>query len=420
MLMVLGRGVWSRSQGGWGCEFPVQAGGTAAEPVDRAAQVLACPARGRTTVIFEPRGMAHPDAETPRVGRSVFASLARVREEHPAVSSEALGWGIEAPEPSPGGTYATLMHYEMTPGLVRLHEACERSGSRLSAAWPAFTACSALGATRLGGAGARCMVVLVPGFVALASLGSGRRAFRAWTEPMNDRDWKTLAALVAESAPGPGGIAVVAHGDPVKLCPAWAAMTDGGRVERVFGLDDLARAALGLRRGHPANLAEAFPAPRRLDTALVGFAAAALGAAAVLASGALAASARGRSEVAGANERIAALEGQLGLLEANRREMEALRGQVPAGPWVDGCRWADALRRLGSALPESLTLTELRLGPGNGFRLEGTVAPADFRAAEARSAMAASGFVVQSGGGWSYEPQAGTLEVSGTLEGPVQ
>ena len=53
-------------------------------------------------VVFEPEGLAHQAVDCPRVGHSVFATLARVRGEHPVVASESLGWGIERPEPARG------------------------------------------------------------------------------------------------------------------------------------------------------------------------------------------------------------------------------------------------------------------------------------------------------------------------------
>jgi len=427
--MVLGRGIWSRSQRGWEAHGGGGQEGPSLQPLDVLSEILSQPAGGRTVIVFEPRGMAHPASETPRVGRSVFASLARVRNEHPVVSSESLGWGMEPAEPAYGGAYSTLLHYEMTPGLVRLHDACARSGSRLSAAWSAYTACTALASARIGARRAGSVICLVPGFIAVASLEPGKRAFRAWAEPMNERDWKVFSGLLGEPAPGPAGrmaeggsgqrgIAVVAHGDPVKLCPTWPQLLQSGRIERVFDLDDLAAAVASVSRGHPANLAEAFPSARQMDPCLAVLAAAALAYAVAMAVIAADSAARAKADEAGAWDRIAVLERKVEVLKKNQREIETLRSQEQGGSSPTVFRRATALMTLASALPDAVTLTALTLGPGTGFRLEGKVRADSFKPAEARELLAGKGFAANPANGWAYDEPSGVLVVRGVFEPP--
>src|ERR1700678_3858792 len=107
MALLLGRTIWTRDAGGWRHESLEPGAGLAPRAAERLAEILSVPAPGRTIVVFEPEGMAHDVVETPRVNRRVFASLARVRGEHPVVVSENLGWGVEYPEPGPGGELVT-------------------------------------------------------------------------------------------------------------------------------------------------------------------------------------------------------------------------------------------------------------------------------------------------------------------------
>jgi len=427
--MVLGRGIWSRSQSEWEVEVPGAQGGHSSQPLESLSRRLSEPAHGRTVIVFEPRGMAHPASETPKVGRRVFASLARVRNEHPVVASESLGWGMEPAEPTFGGAYATLLHYEMTPGLVRLHDACARSGSPLSAAWSAYSACSALVSASIGAKRAGCAIFLIPGFTAFACLEPGKRAFRVWAEPMNERDWKVFSGLLGEptpehagrvpdGAPGHLGIAVLAQGDPGKLCPTWLQVLESGRVERVFDLDDLAAAAASISRGHPANLAEAFPLARRMDPCLAWLAAAALISAVVLVAVALAAKDRAKADESAARGRMAVLERRLETLRSNRTEIENLRSQGQGGPPRENFHRAGELKALASGLPDAVTLTALTLGPGTAFRLEAKVRADAIRPSEIRDLLAGKGFACQSANGWVYDTASGTLVVLGLFEAP--
>ncbi len=424
MAMLLGRTVWTRADGMWRSE----ASGAAPEPavgaLPRLAEALSARPGRSVTVVYEPEGMAHQLVETPRVKRTVFASLERMRSEHPVVSSETLGWGIDPPEPGAGGAFYTQLHSEPTPGLIGLRDACSRSGSHLSAAWSAYTVAAGC-AGPLPEASIRYVLLMTRDFSAVACCGA-RRSFRGWTGRMSEKDWRAASVLLgdAEGRPSPSradaefrrrSMIVVAAGDPAELCPLWGELRDSGRVEAVLGLEEFAAAAARLPRSHPANLLEGFPRKLSLDGCLAAagiagmLAAAALGAAAAVEAG------RFDAARAAALARLGALRGRLLELEGNQREMARLREEAPEGLATPSSGHA-ALEALGSTIPDALTLTSFALGPDGHFRLEAMVVGPGFDPEGTRLALARSGLAPVAGG-WSYDPASGLLRVHGSRVG---
>lgn len=420
--MILGRTVWTREGGAWRSD----AVGAGPDPASKAVPGLLealCIGRGRrAAVVFEPEGMAHPTVETPRVKRAVFASLERIRSEHPVVSSETLGWGIDPPEPGPGGAFCTQIHCELTPGLLGLRDACPRSGFRLGAAWPAFTVAASCVASRPE-ASARFVLLLTPDFTAVAACGV-RRSFRAWTGRMADRDWREAFALMGgadgrlgrprDGEPRRGAIVAVAAGDPALICPAWDELRGSGRVEAVLDLDAFAAAALRLPGGHPANLVEAFPRKLDLDGGLAAAGIAGILAATALGAAAAAGAARFGDERANAALHMGALRDRLRELEGHQREMARLRDEVPERPGIAEAGSA-ALSGLAAAIPDALTLTSFSLGPGGRFELEAMVVGTGFDPEGTRAALARCGFAPAEAGGWSYDAATRQLKVRGSF-----
>ena len=422
--MVLGRGVWSRGPGGWSCRNAESPAGPGAPPFEGFLIHEEGPRPGRTVLVFEPRGMAHPSVETPRAPRRVFASLARVKSEHPVVCTAGLGWGIEPPEAAASGSFETLMHYEMTAGLARLVEP-QAGLVPVRAAWSAFTVASALARSAMG-ARSRVVLYLVPGFVALAVLGPARRSFRSWTEPVQERDWAVILGALGDLEP-PGGdtdvegrlrggaIVVVAHGEPGAACPHWARISSSGRLAGTFGLDDLAATAAGLSPRHPANLMGAFPVPRALNRPLASALVLGLAASVALGLGAARAQRRCAEVEQQSAGRLELLAAHLAHLEANRDRMGALRARMRATHEPAAPNLGDALRRLAAAIPDSVTLTSLTISPTAAFRLEADVSD-DFKPQEAKTLLAGAGFDGQPGGGWVFDAPSRRLAVSGLLE----
>jgi len=423
--MLLGRSVWTRDAGGWRRE-PFESAAAAAK---RLVEILSAQPRARWKLVFEPEGLVHQAVETPRVGRSVFASLSRVRGEFPVVESESLGWGIEHPEPAQGGAYSTLLHAEATPALGRLRDGCMGATSRLAAAWSAYTAGVACVPTGISSGRTRFLAILAPGFAAVATCITGRRSFKAWSGPMTDRDWKGFSNVIGDSdsrSPAAmadlgmrrGGIAIIAEGDPGSLCPLWEEIKSSGRVGVPVGLDELATAASRIPRGHPANLVETFPSPRDMDPCLAG--AVAAGAAAALWLCTIGADVRRRlaSEGAAIRSRQALLEERLSELARNQAEMERLRGDVPGDPRYTRFPRHLALTALAALIPEALTVTSLSIHSDNSFEIKAQVMGAGFDAGELRLELGRSCLRPDAGNGWSFNAASGRLEVRGRLGDP--
>jgi hypothetical protein len=424
--MILGRTVWTRTSGAWRHEtFPA---GNSRAPIARLSEILSSPPPQRAVVIFEAESVSHQAVETPKVSRAAFASLVRVRDQHPVVESEDLGWGMEPPDKAPGGSFSTMIHAELTPGLVRLQDACAGARCPLAAAWSAYTVAAACAGPGRSPRTARHVLILAPDFVALASIGGGKRYCRTWMGPLNDRDWKALAGLVGDGEPGPstgsgdpgvrrGGVVVVAEGEPDRLCPIWSALRETGRVEAILDLDAFALKAARIPVAHPANLVEAFPRPRELDRLLAG--SAVVGFVAALGLGTMVLGDRRRVSALDLSERqrVSSLEAQISHLAGNRQEMGRLRSEAPDGFGPLPPDMKGALVRLASGLPETLTLSYLSMGADRSFELEAVVVGGSFDPPGARRALEKCGFSPADEKGWAYEAASGRLSLRGRFDG---
>jgi hypothetical protein len=429
VAILLGRTVWVRGGESWLRRSFGEGDGMTSPAVLYAAEILSGEPPGKTVLIFEPEGMAHQAVDTPRVSRSIFASLARVRSEHPVVNSERLGWGIEPPESTLGGAFSTLLHSELAPGLVHLREACIRGGSELAAAWPAYTAAAACVKSCVPPSHARFVLILTPDFVAVSTCGGGKRSFKGWVGPMSDRDWKAFSMLIGdfdarsshsktEAALRRGGIAVIADGDPKRLCPAWGEISASGRLETIVDIDALAESAARIPARHPSNLAEAFPRALCLDRCLVG--GALIGASVAIALGALdlGLSARLRSEDEAFRKREASLGGRIEVLSKNQAEMIALRKEAQEQPGYVQLGRYFALTGLAAEVPDALTLTALSIGRDNSFEIDAIVVGAGFDPQSLRLSLERRGFKPAGQEGWAFDAASGRLVVRGKYGGP--
>jgi hypothetical protein len=429
VVLLLGRSIWTRGAGGWSRESFEGGPGGAAAAISRLGDLLAERPSGGRSLVFEPEGLAHQSLETPKVGRGVFASLARVRSEFPVVGSENLGWGIEEPEATPAGGFATLLHSELTPGLVRLRDACAQGGARIDAAWSAYTAAIACARSGAAAGRARFVIILAADFAGVATCTAGKRAFRAWTGPMSERDWKAFSALIGDSDsrssgsigdPGMrrGGIAVIAEGEPRRLCPLWGELHASGRVAAVMDFDALASGVVRIPRRHPSNLAETFPRALNLDRYVAS--ALAAGLCAALALGALDVRARRQIRYEGLDDRarLAALEERISALGRNQREMLLLESEFPGD--ADKARRSthDALVGLAGAIPDAVTLNSLELGVDGGFAIEAVVVGPSFDPEGLRRGLTLAGFEADAHEGWVYDAASGRLAIRGKLGGP--
>ncbi len=429
VAILLGRSVWTRGARGWCRKSLEGTGGISSPAVSHLAEIVSEQGSQKLVVVYEPEGIAHQAVETPRVSRSVFASLARVRSDHPVVMSERLGWGIEPPESVNGGPFMTLLHSELTPGLAHLRDACSRAGNQLAAAWPAYTAALASVRPSSPASGAKVVVIMTPDFVAVAAYGGGKRSFRSWVGPMSDKDWKAFSALVGDSeprtshpmpgvSPRRGAIAVIADGEPQRLCPVWGEIKASGRLEAVLGIDELASGAARIRTGHPANMADSFTRPLVLDRYLLCASAAAALAALLFAVSGLRCRSRLSDEGEALRARETLLDRRLVALERNRKEMAALRDQAPEDPGIPNSGRHGALVGLAAGIPDSVTLTGLSLGKDDTFEIGAIVVGADFDQESLRQALERSGFKPSDQNGWAFDAGSGRLVIRGRYGAP--
>lgn len=428
VAILLGRTLWTREGGKWRPAAPQSAGGQTADTLSLLGEsVLGSPA-GRAAVVYEPESLSHQGVEAPRASRAVFASLARIRGEYPAVASENIGWGIDPPEPGPGGNFTTQIHSEFAPALVDVHAACEAGGRRLAAAWPAYTVAAQCLRARAG-TRAGYVLIIAEGYVALAACGP-KRAYRAWTGPMSEKDWRALGTLIGEGdgrasaglahgVQGRRGVLVVSAGEQRGDCPLWTELDAAGRVEAVLDLEGFACAAARIPVGHPANLVASFPRRLDLDRGLLACAACLFAATAAVCALAVAGARKGEAQVQARLASVARLGERLAALKANRVEMARLRNEGPEHP-APGLPGAyAALESLSSALPDSLTLTALSIRQTGDFEIRAIVTGPGFEQDAARLALSRCGFKAGGGDGWSYDPAGGVLRVRGRLEEAV-
>jgi hypothetical protein len=428
--MLLGRSIWFRDGASWGRESFDESGVHTAPAIARLSEILARRCRERTVLVFEPEGIAHQTVETPRVGRKLFASLARVRSEYPVVYSESLGWGIEHPEPAHGGSYSTLMHYELTPGLVHLRDACAQAGSQLHAAWSAYTAAAATYLEKTEATPrASFALILVPGFAAVAARAGGRRAFRSWSGAMAERDWRALSAFIGDFEARPpasmpeaerrgGSITALAEGKPGRVCPIWEELHAKRRLESVVGIETLLEGAARLSRGHPGNLVGGFPRPVQLDKVLACTAAGCLSVAAALGSNVPSQLAHLKSAGQSGSFREAALESHIMLLDRNRREMATLQSELANAPGRTPPPRHEILLGLAAAVPDALTVTSLKIGRDDRFAMDAMIVGADFDPQAARRALERNGFAPEGQNGWILSLSSGELTVRGRYTEP--
>lgn len=186
-----------------------------------------------------------------------------------------------------------------------------------------------------------------------------------------------------------------------------------------MNLDEFATSVAQIPWNHPANLVEAFPRPRNLDRFLA--AAAIAGVSATVALGAIS---FGNGEQLRAGDaadhaQAANLELHLKQLNANQREMDRLRAEIPDGSGSLPVGRYEALIGLAAAIPDALTLTSLTIRREGEFELEARVVGADFDPEGTRQSLLRCGFGADTDRGWVYDVSSGRLLVRGKYSEPL-
>ena len=425
VIMVLGGAVWRRGDGGWHYQSPQDLGVSLAafvhEAVDRSEA-------GRVVLVYEPAGMAHQEVECPKSNRRVFASISRIRSEFPVVVSEDLGWGMEPPVLVAGGSYSTLVHYELGGGLSDACSSPRATGLNVTAAWSAFTLAESCLSRRLPSARDASVLFLLPGLVAFATGNRGRRSFRVFPQPMAERDWRALVYLTScpddpsgrEEGRRGGAIAVVSEGEPTGLCPFWEEIRNSGRLECFIGLDEFADSAARLPRAHPANLILGFPAPINLDPILSGTAVTAAVIALLAGSSLRARTAEFHRLESESLARASELQWKADTLERNRLEVDSLQRDLPEAPGAMPAAKSNALRALAASIPDSLTLTRFRMEGDDRFEMEAVLVGGEFDKDSVILGLSQSGLSSATPGSSAFDPGSRKLSVRGKFTAPAQ
>ncbi|HZZ19812.1 MAG TPA: hypothetical protein VFE25_10605 [Opitutaceae bacterium] len=415
IIMVLGRLVWRRAEGGWYQQAPQDSGASVA------AYVHDCIGRSsgrRVALVYEPEGMGHQEVECPKASRAVFSSISRIRAEFPVVVSEDLGWGMEPPVPVAGGSYSTLIHYELGRGLAQL-SADSESGPELVAAWSVFTLAESFLAGR--GSGDASLLMLLPGFTAFAGGTLGRRSLRVWPQPMSERDWRALVFMAVGQA-GSGdsrrsvSVSVVTEGNPEDNCPCWDEIRNSSRVECLVGLDEFAGCAARMPTNHSANLVLGFPAKMNLDPALSIVAVTAAAISVFMGASLRADNVEFQRLESESHAHLSLNQERIDMLERNRSEIELLQRELPETSGSEPSARAAALRGLAAAIPDSLTLTAFTVGADNSFELEATLVGREFDQEALRRSLDQNGFSLASPGTFSFDAASRRISARGTLK----
>jgi len=424
VFIILGGTLWRRSDGDWLREAGASVPGCAADPITRLCEIIRTEPPDPVSVVYEPTGMTHLAVETPNADRRTFASVARIREEHPVVVSEQLAWSIERPWPASGGTFWTLLHGESEPGLSEIHATCSVRRIPLDA-WPAYTVVNAALASSAGGLSVQGMVLVAPGFLAGIRVGS-KPAFKCWTVPPSERELVDLDAFASET-----GFAGLAGTQPSARGRPRLAVFDGGEsgllgvIERRFTAsavfvarlqwDDLARAVASLRNSHPANLARSFPRTFSISRLCAQVATAGLCAGSFFAGAAMLAQKQDSLRAASDNLEEGRLARQSAELDANRREIAAFGASVgmDSQPGLPGAY--GVLKALALAIPPALVLTSLELRRDGSFALEGRTGADRPDPAAIAASFEAAGLITAPVDGIRFDPSTERFRIRGSL-----
>lgn len=332
---------------------------------------------GRAIIVWEPFGMTHARVDCPtRVDRKTFAALADVTREHPVVTAENQGWGIETPR-ADGGTVKTWLHAETVPELSGAVLPISEGGSSVAAAWSLATVVfAAMDAAKLSR-----VIVAAPPFIGIFIEGRRGMVMRSQCVVSN-----------LDDAPARGQAYDVLQNsgllDP-KLRAQWhiyGTFTDvAGLAEAlasntsehsdafrdaITGMqrhewEELEEHAVKLRTSHPANLWHTFPRPYPLGRVLR-YCAAGLAIAALTFGGFWWNESRQASaEAAQARQLATTLRQNVEHNEQNKAKYE----QIVASSGIKGVvvhkAREEALRALAAAVPDSFTLERFALTHDN-------------------------------------------------------
>ncbi len=358
----------------WGDRWWFAGTGTSAEFADlgEAAEVLVAhyadePKPVRIRLIFQPDALETEPVACPQGDRATLA--AALAGEFPALCNPQCAWSHEHVLPI-GGDFATLLHFETTPGLIALAAELARGGVAVESAWPMATFLHALPKEWSDSGAVTVVAVEAQRAVAYRHPADGVRSVPVW---LGDSAVAEVGAWLAElltQSPEEPMLLVCADAETATALGSFVSAEAYPGVEQITLNEALARPG-AFPRYHPAQLlprSPVFTAQRLLIAASFVFLLAAAGLGVGVARVALAEREVGRIQ----QTKLIALQKEVARLRENAAEISALRGSLEGGAAGPPC--GALLEAVARTVPASITLTSLRI-TGRTLAIDGWVAP---------------------------------------------
>ena len=321
----------------------------------------------RIRLIFQPDALETEPVTCPQGDRATLA--AALAGEFPSLSNPQCAWSHEHVLPL-GGDFATLLHFETTPGLLPLATELARRGLAVESAWPMATFLHALPQEWSDTGAVTVVAVQLQRAMAYRHPADGVRSVSVWhgeTAVAEIGEW--VGKLLGENPHEPV-LLVCADADTATALGAFVSTEGCPGVEQITLNEALARPGV-LQRYHPAQLlprSPTFTTQRLLIAASIAFLIAATWSGIGIARASMSGRAAARDEQA----RLIALRTELAQLRDNAAEISALRRSLEGGAAGPPC--GALLEAVATTVPASITLTSLKI-TGQTVTIEGWVAP---------------------------------------------
>ena len=358
----------------WGDRWWFAGTGVSAEFADLggAVEVLVAhyanePKPVRIRLIFQPDALETEPVACPQGDRATLA--AALAGEFPSLCNPQCAWSHEHVLPM-GGDFATLLHFETTPGLITLATELSRRGLAVESAWPMATFLHALPKEWSDSGAVTVVAVQAQRAVAYRHPADGVRSVPVWLgESAVAEVGEWLGELLAQSPEEPV-LLVCADGETATALGSFVSAEGYPGVEQITLNEALARPG-PFPRYHPAQLlprTPLFTAQRFLLAASIAF----LLAGVWMGTGIVRTSLAERAATRDQQARLTALRTEVAQLRENAAEISALRRSLEGGAAGPPC--GALLEAVATTVPASITLTSLRI-TGRTVAIEGWVAP---------------------------------------------
>lgn len=321
----------------------------------------------RLRLIYQPDTLETEPVDCPQGDRATLA--AALAGEFPALCNPHCTWSHEPVIPM-GGDFATLLHFEATPGLITLATELARRGLAVESAWPLATFLHALPPEWSDSGAVTVVAVQAQRAVAYRHPADGVRSVPVWLgESAVAEVGAWLGELLTQSPEEPV-LLVCAEAETATALGSFVSAEDYPGVEQITLNEALARPGV-FPRYHPAQLlprSPIFTAQRLLIAASIAL----LLAAAWSGVGVTRAALARRDAARDQQTRLTALRTEVAQLRENAAEISALRRSLEGGAAGPPCgAWLEAI---ATTVPPSITLTSLRI-TGRTVAIDGWVAP---------------------------------------------